>query len=163
MNLIKRLLTWLFSIKVQSPIPAPISQPEPPQPQPEPIVEPVKDKLTQFALCIRDYEGSPPNDRNYRNNNAGNCKYSPVGYLPIYQPVKKDKDGFAIFKDYETGFLYLKNLIKEKASKNPNQTLFQFMANTYAPKEDDNNPVAYTNYIAHRLGVSVDTPMKLLV
>lgn len=124
-------------------------------------------KLEKFCLAIRDFEGRPPKgdfkgDKNWRNNNPGNCRYSKVGYLPIYQPVRKDKDGFAIFKDYPTGWLYLQNLVKHKVAKNPNQTLFQFIS-IYAPVEDANEPKVYATYIAKRLGVTIDTPMKDLV
>lgn len=123
--------------------------------------------LLELCTSIRDYEGSQKNshglpDRNWRNNNPGNCRYSPVGYLPIYGKVGKDKDGFAIFKDYDTGFLYLENLIKSKIAKNPNQTLFQFMC-VYAPKEDGNDPAKYAQYLANRLGITEDYKMKVFI
>lgn len=108
-------------------------------------------QLTKFCIGIRDYEGGP-HDRNYRNNNPGNCRYSPVGYLPMYGHVRKDKDGFAIFKDYATGFLYLQNLVKHKIQQNPHATIQQFMA-VYAPTSDGNDPVAYANFLGRRLGV----------
>ncbi len=158
--MLSQLFKWLlafFSPKTTpTPTPTPIVPEIKPQPQPEP-----NSRLSEFCNAIRDYEGSP-GDRNYRNNNPGNCRYSPVGYLPIYGTVLKDKDGFAIFKNYATGFLYLKNMIKGKVAKNPNQTLFQFMT-IYAPSGDGNNPVTYSNFIARRIGASVDTPMKLLI
>ena len=56
-----------------------------------PVDTNVESLLGKFALAIRDYEGVP-GDRNYRNNNPGNCRYSSVGYLAKYEPVEKDAD-----------------------------------------------------------------------
>lgn len=117
--------------------------------------------LATFCEAIRDYEGSPGN-RNYRNNNPGNCRYSSVGYAAKYGQVGKDAQGFAIFKDMDTGMLYLRNLVLEKVRKNPNQTILQFMS-VYAPTSDGNNPVSYANFLAKRLGVTSDFPMKNIV
>ncbi|MBP9771452.1 MAG: hypothetical protein KBD16_00795 [Candidatus Pacebacteria bacterium] len=120
-----------------------------------------KKSLELFCLAIRDFEGKP-GDLNYRNNNPGNCKFSTKGYAAIYGHVGKDKKGFAIFKDYETGWLYLKNLVREKVRKNPNQTILDFMK-VYAPASDNNPTVAYADNIAKKLGVTRDYPMKLIV
>lgn len=119
------------------------------------------DRLTIMCEAIRDYEGGPGN-RNYRNKNPGNARYSPVGYLPMYEPVGRDADGFAIFKDWATGMLYLRNLITYKVHAHPNQTLYQFMC-VYAPTSDGNDPKKYATFIAHRLGLSTDTPMKEII
>lgn len=118
-------------------------------------------RLELLCTAIRDFEGKP-GDRNYRNNNPGNCRYSSVGYLSKYEPVRRDKDGFAIFKDWATGWLYLKNLIAYKVKKNPSQTLLQFMS-VYAPSTDGNNPLVYANFIAKRVGATANTPMRDLV
>lgn len=127
--------------------------------EPPPLV--VKKSLDDFATAIRDYEGKP-GDRNYRNNNAGNCKYSSVGYASIYGHVGKDKDGFAIFKDYATGFLYLKNLIISKVSKNPNMTILDYIK-IHAPTGDNNDPALYAVFVARRLGVKTDFLMRNIV
>lgn len=124
-----------------------ISQPKPVLPQPQPK----KDLLTDFCNAIASYEGGP-GERNHRNNNPGNCKYSPIGYASIYGIVGRDRDNFAIFKDWDTGFLYLENLVKGKAEQSPQQTVGQFMAR-YAPTSDGNNPVAYAKYITGTIGV----------
>ncbi len=126
-----------------------------------PIETVKKVSLTDFCLAIRDYEGSP-GDRNYRNNNPGNCRFSSVGYAAIYGHVGKDAQNFAIFKDYATGWLYLKNLVLFKVKKNPDQTILQFMK-VYAPVSDGNDPVVYTAYICRRLGIKSDYPMRLIV
>ena len=106
-----------------------------------------------MMLAIRKMEGWYEGSRSFRNNNAGNCKFSSVGYLPMYEPVKKDPQGFAIFKDYTTGWLYLKNLILSKAKKHPEWSLGTFFRE-YAPVEDDNNPAHYASVVAEKMGVS---------
>ncbi len=120
---------------------------------PQPSGAPANNLLNAMCLAIQKHEGwnlLPPS-RSVRNNSPGNVRFSPVGYLPIYEPVGKDADNFAIFKDYATGFLYLKNLILEKAQKLPSDNLFDFF-NVYAPKSDGNDPIAY----AEAVGVSMN-------
>jgi hypothetical protein len=143
------------------PAPTPITPPAPPispvvtpAPAPAPSVPPTA-TLTALCTAIRNFEGKP-GDRNYRNNNPGNCRYSSEGYLPIYQPVLRDKDNFAVFKDYATGFLYLKNLVREKIHQNPDQTLLAFME-VYAPTSDGNDPVAYAANLGKNIGVDYKT------
>ena len=143
-----------------------------------PITNPTETKYTptidDLCLLIRDYEGwilpggkdwagkvYPRGSRSYQNCSPGNVKYSPVGYLPMYGKVGKDEDGFAIFRDKETGMLYLRNMIDVQIKKNPNQTLLQFMSR-YAPKSE-NDTVSYASFIAKRLGIDMHTPMKTLL
>ncbi len=142
--------------------------PEPPQSVPveahdAPVTPsvPTTSFLTRFCLAIRDYEGSP-GDANYRNNNPGNCRYFDGGYLPIYEPVKRSPDGFAIFPTYALGFLYLKNMIREKVMNNPTQDILQFMEH-YAPVTDGNDPAKYADFIAARLAVDVSYPMAKII
>jgi hypothetical protein len=92
-------------IATQKPQPAP-STPDGTGPSPGPT----NDRLVQFCTGIRDFEGMP-GDLNYHNNNPGNCRCSRVGYLPIYGHVKC-VNGFAVFKDYETGWRYLQNHVR---------------------------------------------------
>lgn len=154
---------WLYpNVPIDMPELPPKPPPEPaPAPVPEPIVVPTGPTLPDFALAIRDYEGSP-GDRNYRNNNPGNCRYSSVGYLPMYEPVGRDHDNFAVFKDYATGWLYLQNMIKAKIHQHPDQTILKFMEG-YAPYSDGNNPKKYATFIAKRLSTGTDFLMKNLV
>lgn len=115
---------------------------------------PVKpDYLILLCEAIKEYEGWFPNSRSFRNNSPGNCRYSPVGYLPKYGEVKRDPQNFAIFKDYETGWLYLKNLILSKASRNPSWNLVSFFKE-YAPEADHNDPVRYTTWVGKKMGVN---------
>lgn len=164
MNIVERIMSFMRNlIAALTPSVAP-QEPatdlpviHPPHTPPVPIEPPV-DRLKQFCEALRDYEGKP-GDRNYKNNNPGNCRYSSVGYASIYGVVKKDKNNFAIFKDYATGFLYLENLIRSKVQKNPKLTIRTLMAE-YAPTSDNNNPVAYAQNLAHRMGVDIDYPIK---
>lgn len=70
----------------------------------------------------------------------------------MYEPVGKDDKNFAVFKDYQTGFTYLKNLIKTKANKNPGYTLYQFFSE-YAPDSDGNDSRHYAEVVAEALNV----------
>ena len=95
-------------------------------------------------------------------NNPGNCRYNPTGYMPMYGKVGKSKNGFAIFATYELGWKYLLNMLKGQIRKHPNETILQFMSR-YAPVSDNNNPVAYSKYIAKRLSVDNSFLMRDLV
>lgn len=127
-----------------------------PPPTPTPVPPKVETySIEIFCSAIEEYEGYTPNSRSYRNCNPGNVRYSPVGYLPIYQPVEKDKDGFAVFKDFATGWLYLKNLVKSKTVSNPEWTIYDFFS-WYAPSSE-NDPKAYAEFVARKLDVDVKT------
>lgn len=172
-----KILQWIDSLfepfiraditRNNEPIPMPPIEPKPPvestpvSPMAPTPPAPAHPLLQQFCLAIRDYEGAP-GDRNYKNNNPGNCRYSSVGYLPLYGHVGKDKDNFAIFRDYATGWLYLNNLIKSKVQENPHQSILTFME-SYAPTGDGNNPKLYATFIAKRLGVDITYPMVKIV
>jgi len=139
----------------------PIITPQMPQNTHQKPVTPPTATLDTMCIAIRDFEGKP-GDRNYRNCNPGNAKYSKVGYAKMYGEVKKDSGGFAIFKDMETGMLYLHNLIKVKIKRNPDQTLLDFM-NVYAPPSDNNPTVKYAKFVAKRLGVDINFRMGDLI
>lgn len=111
------------------------------------------DYLTILCRSIETYEGFYPGSRSFRNNSPGNVRYSSVGYLPIYGMVLKDKDNFAIFQNYQTGWLYLKNLIIHKARLHPEWSLVSLMKE-YAPESDGNSPQNYATYLGKRLGVN---------
>jgi len=110
--------------------------------------------LNVMAMTIQKHEGwiiFPPS-RSVRNHNPGNARYSSVGYLAKYGRVGKDKDNFAIFPTYEIGLMYLKNLILEKAKKNPSWNLYDFF-NVYAPESDNNNTTRYAEIVARAMDV----------
>lgn len=145
---------------------------EPPTGLPEPVLPttpppaPKTPTVAEFCLAIRDFEGQP-GDPNYRNNNPGNCRYSKAGYLPIYGPVGRSPNGFAIFKDYATGWLYLNNFVKSVIHNHPNLTIYTFIAGEgtwggYSPASDNNPVLNYATFLGKRLGVDKDFPMKNL-
>lgn len=135
---------------------------------PEPPVETVSVKtgsmLESFCTAIRNFEGYyapgenpkfPNGSLSWRNRNPGNCRYSPVGYDPKYGLVKRDSNNFAIFKDHETGWLYLNNFVRAKAKQFPHYTIFDYISKIHAPSSDGNDPLRYATWVAERVGVSV--------
>lgn len=133
------------------------------QESPLPISIPSMPKTTvaEFCLAISEYEGGP-GDANHKNCNPGNARYNPSGYLPMYGVVKKSPNGFAVFKDWNTGMLYLNNMLRGMIHNHPNETILQFMSH-YAPTSDGNDPLKYANFIAARLGTTSGFLMKNLV
>ena len=130
-----------------------------------PVLSPTegsKATLENFCLALRDFEGLELNpatgkpDQNWRLNNPGNCRYNPGGYMPMYGKVGKSKNGFAIFQDYETGWKYLRNMIKVQIHNSPNKTIYEFML-SYAPPADSNPTLNYATFIGKRLGVNSKT------
>lgn len=142
-NFIRDILEAIFMRPAHTEDPAeqPVNQPPP------------TNLVNAMCLAIQKHEGWYIGSRSQRNNNPGNCRHSFVGYLPIYEPVGRDDQNFAIFKDYQTGFLYLRNLIRAKASKNPGYTLYQFFSE-YAPDSDGNNSRQYAEIVAKALNVA---------
>lgn len=151
--------------------------PKTPPDAPQAPVSPVVSKpapmslLNTFCLAIKQHEGFyapgenseyPTGTPSWRNNNPGNCRCSPVGYLAIYEPVTCSPSNFAVFKDYATGWLYLTNLVKEKINKNPNETILQFFEN-YSPVSDGNNPTNYAAIVAKACGLTVDTSVSRII
>jgi len=161
----KSLLDWLVKMIVWI-----FSGSKPPMPEipkeilpDKPTPVPANNLLNTFCLAIKKHEGwilNPPS-RSVRNNNPGNCRYSSVGYLPIYEPVKKDAQNFAIFKDYATGFLYLKNLVKSKVKAHPTWTFYQFFEN-YAPSFE-NDSRRYAEIVAKECTLSPNTQVSVLL
>lgn len=152
--------------------------PKPPQTAPPPQDSKKKELLDRFALAVKKHEGyALPGETiggvtytrgslSYRCRNPGNCRYNPSGYLDKYGFVgewvegldlKPGQRGFAIFKDYATGYLYLQNLILTKAQRHPNWNLEQFFGDEkdgWAPNSDNNNSKHYAKVVAQAMGVS---------
>lgn len=108
--------------------------------------------LDTFCTAIRDFEGNP-GDLNYENNNPGNCRCSPVGYLPKYGRVLC-VGGFARFASYGLGWEYLENLVFHRIVLHPQWTFRDFFYN-YAPPADNNPSESYAEFVAKRCGVPV--------
>ena len=119
-------------------------------------------KIIKLATFIRDYEGKP-GDKNYRNNNPGNARWNPTGYLAKYGKVTKSADNFAIFPTYEQGWNYLCNMLLNWAKGGRAEWSIERLMKSYAPTEDDNDPVAYSNHISKQLGVPSSTKLKELL
>lgn len=127
---------------------------------PQPTMNQTKqDMLGTFCTAIRDFEGNP-GDLNYKNNNPGNVRCSPVGYRPQYGHVVC-RNGFAVFQTYELGWEYLLNLVHHRAELHPNWTILDFF-NAYAPTGDSNQPNIYAAFVAKHCGVSVSTTLATL-
>lgn len=132
---------------------------------------PKKDMLTIVCTSIRDHEGKP-GSLNYLLNNPGDCRPSPVGYLPKYGHVEiidtdtdprylYHKGKFAKFTNYDLGWEYLQALIHSYAVIHPEWTLLDLFKH-YAPSGDNNNPNKYAIFVAKRCGVSVDITLRSL-
>ena len=149
-----------------------IEEPTPPMPTPTPTPIPPNNLLNTFLLAIQKHEGWYMGSRAERNHNPGNCRYSRVGYLSIYGEVKEDRkgvpagqQGFAIFKSYEIGFLYLKNLVKSKIRKHPDWDFYDFFGNEkegWAPDSDNNDSKRYAKVVAEALNVPPTSKITIL-
>lgn len=154
--MLRDFVNWILSLfATPKPAPMPTPPPTPPAPNPlPPAPEPRKFLLEDLMLAMRDFEGSPGN-LNYKNNNPLNCRCSRVGYAKIYGAVKC-VNNFAVFLTYQIGWLYAKNLIKQKIAKHPKWTIYQFISDPHegwAPASDNNQPHNYAVFIGKRLGV----------
>jgi hypothetical protein len=140
------------------------------QPLDQPIVKKSDLTIGMFCLVIQSFEGwiepnsiYPRGSRSYRNCNPGNLKYVNNMYLTIGQ----DSGGFAIFPDYKTGFLALKNkiykaCIGESTIYSPDDTILSFFQK-YAPTYDGNYPEKYAKFVANKLGVNINFQIKNLI
>lgn len=154
--------TYKFERWLEEPpeAPKPLQEPSKPPEAPSPP-RPPKIHLDAVLIAMRDFEGLP-GDANYLNNNPLNCKYHQGGYLPIYEPVKISPAGFAIFKDYSTGWLYGRNMVKNKIKNHPDWTLYDLIED-HAPPKDNNPTLQYAQTVAKRVGVDIDYKVKNLV
>lgn len=94
---------------------------------------------------------------------AGENPYSSESSLPTGTGGSAPA-GFRTFGSYQEGRAALENqlnLYKTGRTKNPvkpTSTLYEAMS-VYAPAADKNDPKNYANFIARKLGISVDTPI----
>ncbi len=116
--------------------------------------------LDVFCTGIRDFEGSP-GDLNYQNNNPGNCRCSPTGYLPKYGNVICVND-FAKFPTYALGWEYLRNLVLYRVKAHSQWTFLDFFM-VYSPPADNNPTEQYAEFVAKRCGVPVSTVLSQLL
>ena len=114
-----------------------------------------KEKERVAKILYNDQEFLKKNgSRSYRNNNPGNLRFA--GQIGA---VGADKNGFAIFENFEDGRLAHMRQIKLDASRG--QNLGDFVKK-FAPSTA-NDPEAYAEFIARRFaGASLDTPLSAL-
>lgn len=118
-----------------------------------------KNYIKEWALAIQEYEGWKEGSLTYRHNNPGALRWSK------YQT--DHKNGFSVFASYEDGFRALEFQLKIAANGQssvyfPDDTLLQFFEK-YAPSSDNNNPKAYAQFVAKKIGVTIDTRISGLV
>ena len=113
------------------------------------VEKPKASRIKDFAKAIEEYE----NTAEWRKNPGA---------------IKSTDGKFLEFKTYEEGLNYLYNYIKRVIdgkhlaySKGGETTLLEFFE-IYSPANDNNNPVAYCDFIANKLGVPVDIKIKEL-
>jgi len=109
-----------------------------------------------IAQAIATYEGYyQPGSLAARNNNPGNLRS--WGTAPVV-------DGYAQFDTAGDGWRALVRQVELNISRG--LSLFEFFGGKpgvysgYAPAADNNQPAAYAQYVAGRVGVPVDIPLS---
>lgn len=121
---------------------------------------PTKSMLDTFCTALMNFEGKP-GDLNYLNNNPGNVRCSPVGYLAKYGNVKC-VNRFAKFPTFELGWEYLLATVHHRAVLHPDWTILDFFQQ-WAPPSDNNPTHIYAQTVADKCGVPVTTTLKELL
>lgn len=128
--------------------------------------------LDKLADIFASHEGGKPGDRNVRNNNPGNLKYSTAKAYGI-TPDGQDKDGFAIFNSKDAGKQALITKLRADMTKFPNATPKDYVNAHYSPDNAPGNAPgqadAYANDIIKKsdavgkttTGVPEGIPQKL--
>lgn len=100
-----------------------------------------------------DYSGiTPGNGGSGARNNYGNIKDTVTGKFLSYDTPEQGRAALIHQLNlYKTG--------KTKHNLNGDSTLYEAMA-VYAPKEDNNNPKRYAEFIAGKMGISANTKIK---
>ncbi len=114
--------------------------------------------LDRFCLAIQDIEGWWWQSRSWRNKNPGNLRF-----MGQEGTIGHDKQGFAIFKNYENGFRALRRIVEranEGGSKiyHKDMDLYQFFQK-YAPASDNNRPYQYAQSVAKKLDIPITTTL----
>lgn len=113
--------------------------------------------IDDIAAAIQQMEGWFPGSVAYRNNNPGNLRAGKG-------QIGTDPNGYAIFPDYQTGYLALTNQIS--LNVNRGLTLMEFFGGKpgvyagYAPSADKNNPTNYAAFVGSQTGIPVDVPLN---
>lgn len=124
-----------------------------------------KTNLDKWAEAIKAYEGWFFGSRSFRNNNPGNLKFT--GYTALLGATGQDDKGFARFATPNIGIEALKSFLHQAANGilmayQPTMSLLDFF-HVYAPSSDNNEPNAYAQFVAMKIGVPVTTPIDQIV
>lgn len=112
-----------------------------------------KTKIQMFADAIERYENM---DVSY--NNPGALRWSKF--------QSDSRNGFSVFPSYEIGRKALEFQIEIAVNGtsnvySPQDTILSFFEK-YAPSSDNNDPLAYAQYVADYLGIDIETQIKEL-
>jgi hypothetical protein len=119
--------------------------------------------LKDFAQAIYDFEDPSKSGIATRNNNPGNLVY--VGQRGA---TKDPNSKFAVFSTLQDGFDALLGQLQRNVSRNPDYSLLQDRAQYLGgdpsnPKTTgEGNPAAYAQFIAGRLGTTVNATLGQL-
>ena len=124
------------------------------------MAETYSEKIVTFADAIQAFEGWFTGSRSWRNKNPGNLRRSS-------RATGKDKDGFCIFPNVETGFNALCHQIQiacdgRSTVYKPTDTILQFLEK-YAPSSDGNYPEIYAKFTVKKTGFPLSTEMSELL
>lgn len=117
-------------------------------------------RLESLCDAIKEYEGWHFMSRSWRNNNPGNLNWS---------KFQSGHDGkFAKFDSFAAGWLALwfdlfcKCTGKTRTGLGPESTLIDLFE-VWAPREDNNDPFAYANWVAEKLNIPITTKLKYFI
>lgn len=123
-----------------------------------------QDTLDSIAQAWSQFEGSDPDNRNWRNKNPVNLKWA-------NQPgwTGTDEGGFTVFGDVGDGWDAANRYIDYHAKEHPDWDLYDFFdwaqrGSTTAPTEDDQgNSDTEAEFVANQLGVPPTTTLSSLL
>ena len=161
-SLLKRIFNVILQLiglqypKVKNDLPKPFDLPEP-----NPILPVIHvSRIEDWARAITVEEGGKPTDRNMRNHNPLNLKWTT--YTQSLGAINRDVDNFCIFRDYAAGFLagcqFLKDAANDKLKPYHDKTLQEFTTIFAQPPDD-----GYSRRVALKLKVALETKIKTLL
>lgn len=115
--------------------------------------------VNSIATAISQQEGyGAPNSACTSINNPGCLRAGPG-------QTGTSAQGFAIFPDASTGWSALDSQVQYNINQGVNLQQFFGGGNGYpgyAPSADSNNPTAYANFVASKVGIDTTTPLNQL-